>query len=121
VESRKVLAENPIAQRVGQPASEDEDYLRLTGVMTEAIVSGRSDLDTGEAEDGRSDTPMDVVMEMATAATPVTAETAGTTIVEPMERNENGKRRMRSKAVATAVTPSDWRSRMERTMRQQAQ
>jgi len=115
------LAENEIAQRVGQPASDDEDYLRLTGVMTEARVSGRSDLDTGEAGDGRSNAPMDVAMEMATAATPVAAETAGTTIVEPMERNENGKRRRRSEAVATAVDPSDWRSRMERTMRQQAQ
>jgi len=107
VESRKVLAENAIVQRVGQPASDDEDYLRLTGVMTEARVSGRSDLDKGEAGDGRSDAPMDVAMEMATAATPVAAETAGTTIVEPMERNENGKRRRRSEAVVTAVAPSD--------------
>jgi hypothetical protein len=115
------LAENAIAQRVGQTASNDEDYLRLRGMMTEARVSGRSDLDTGEAGDGRSDAPMDVAMEMATAATPVAAGTTGTTIVELTERNENGKRRRRSEAVATAVAPSDWRSRMERTMRQQAQ
>ena len=59
---------------------------------------------------------MDVAMEMATAATPVAAGTAGTTIVEPMERNENGKRRRRSEAVATAVATSDWRRGMERTM-----
>jgi hypothetical protein len=37
---------------------------------------------------------------------------------ELMERNENGKRRRRREAPATS---SDWRSRMERTMRQQAQ
>jgi hypothetical protein len=37
---------------------------------------------------------------------------------EPMERNENGKWRRRSEAPAT---PSDWRSHMERTMRQQGQ
>ena len=61
---------------------------------------------------------MDVAMEMATAATSIAAETAGATIFEPMERNENGKRRRRSEAPAA---PSDWRSRMERTIRQQAQ
>jgi hypothetical protein len=90
-------------------------------MMTDARVSGRSDQVTGEAQDRRNDPSMDVAMEMATAATPVTAETAGTTIVEPMERNENGKRRRRSEAVATAVASSYWRSRMERTMQQQAQ
>ena len=82
------MAENAIAQRVGQPASDDEDYLRLTGVMTEARVSGRSDLDTGEAADGRSDAPMDVVMEMASAETATAAGTAGGTISELMERNK---------------------------------
>jgi len=80
--------------------------------MTEARGSERSDLDTGEAGDRRSDAPVDVAMEMTTA------ETAGATMFEPMERNENGKRRRRSEAPAT---PSNWRSRMERTMRQQAQ
>jgi hypothetical protein len=80
--------------------------------MTEARGSERSDLDTGEAGDKRSDAPVEVAMEMTTA------ETAGATMLEPMERNENGKRRRRSEAPAT---PSDWRSRMERTMRQQAQ
>jgi len=35
-----------------------------------------------------------------------------------MEKNENGRRRSRSEALAA---PSDWRSRMERTIRQQAQ
>jgi len=80
--------------------------------MTEARGSERSDLDTGEAGDRRSDAPVDVAMEMTTA------ETAGATIFELMERNENGKRRRRSEAPAT---PSDWRSRMERKMRQQAQ
>jgi hypothetical protein len=89
--------------------------------MTEARVSGRSDLDTGEAGDGRSDAPKDVTMEMgATAATPVAVDTAGATTVEPMERNENGKRRRRSEALASAVAPSDWTSHIEWTMRQQA-
>jgi len=59
-----------------------------------------------------------VAMEMAMAATAIAAETAGATIFEPMERIENGKRRRRSEAPAP---PSDWRSRMERTIRQQAQ
>jgi len=49
--------------------------------------------------------------------TPIAAETAGATIFEPMERNENGKRRRRSEAPATA---GDWRSRMERATQQQA-
>jgi hypothetical protein len=56
----------------------------LTGVMTEARAGRRSDLDTGESGDGRSDAPMDVAMGMATTATPVTAETAGAITVEPM-------------------------------------
>jgi len=86
--------------------------------MTEFRVSGRSDLDAGEAENGRSDAPMDVAMEMATEATSIAAETAGATIFEPMERNGNGKWRRRSEA---PVAPSDWRSRMESTIRQQAQ
>jgi len=86
--------------------------------MTEFRVSGRSDLDAGEAADGRSDTPMEVAMEMATGVTSIATETAGAPIFEPMERNENGKRRRRSEAPAA---PSDWRSCIERTIRLQAQ
>jgi hypothetical protein len=86
--------------------------------MTEFRVSVRSDLDAGEAGNGRSDAPMDVAMEMATAATTIAAETAGAIIFDPMERNENGKRRRMSEAPAAS---SDWRSRMVRTIRQQAQ
>jgi len=52
-------------------------------------VNERSDLDTGEAGDGRSDAPMDVAIEMATAVTPTTAKTAGGTMIEQIERNEN--------------------------------
>ena len=92
--------------------------MRFTEVMTEARGSERSGLDMEEAVDGRSHAPMDMAMEMATAVTSITAETAGATIFEPMERYENGKQRRRSKAPAA---PSDWRSRMERTIRQQAQ
>jgi len=87
-------------------------------VITEARRSERRDLDKGEAGDRRSDAPEDVAMEMTTAATPTAAETAGATMFEPMKRNKNGTRRRRSQAPAT---PSDWRSCMERTMRQQAQ
>jgi len=86
--------------------------------MPEFRVSGRSDLHAGKAGKGRSDAPMDVAMEMAMAATPNAVETADTTIFEPMERNENGKRRRRSEGPAA---PRDWRSHMERTIRMQAQ
>jgi hypothetical protein len=91
--------------------------------MTETRVSRRSDLDTGEAGDGRSNEPIYVAMEMAiaTAGTPVAAETAGAIIIQPMEENKNQKRRRRSEALVTAVAPTNWRSRMERTTRQQAQ
>jgi len=85
--------------------------------MTEVRGSERSDLHTGEAGKGRSDAPMDVAMEIATTATSIAAETAGATIFEPMERNENRKCRRRSDALATA---GDWRSRMERATQQQA-
>jgi len=61
---------------------------------------------------------MDVAMEMATAATSIAGEDAGASIFEPMERHENGKRRMQSEAPAA---PRDWRSLMEMTIRQQAQ
>jgi hypothetical protein len=86
--------------------------------MTEFRVSGRSDLDAGEAGKGRSDAPMDVAMEMATAATPIALEDAGSPIFESLDRNTNGIRRRRTEA---PVAPSHWRSRMERTIRQQAQ
>ena len=72
--------------------------------MTEASVSKRSDLETGDAGDMTSDAPVDVSMEMMTAATLTPAETASATMSEPMERKENGKRRRRSEAPAT---PSD--------------
>jgi hypothetical protein len=51
--------------------------------MTEFGISGRSDLDAGEARDGRSDMPIDVAMEMPTAATSIAAETMGTAKFEP--------------------------------------
>ena len=64
--------------------------------MTEVRVSERSESDTGELVDGRSDAPMDVVMEMPTDVTPIAADTPSATISERKERNENGKCRMRS-------------------------
>jgi hypothetical protein len=87
--------------------------------MTEVRVSERRGLDTGEAADGRSDAPMDMAMEVATAVTSIAAGTAGEAALEPMERNENGKRRW-SEVPATAWALGDWRSRMERAAQQQA-
>ena len=87
-------------------------------MLTEFRVSERSDLDTGEAEDGRSDTPLDEAMEWATAVITSSVETAGGTIFEPMERNEIKSWRWRSKA---PEAPSDWRIRKERIIQQHAQ
>jgi len=87
--------------------------------MTECRVSERSDRDVGDAEDRRSDAPMDVVMEMVTAKISIATEIAGTTMLEPMERNANGKR-SRTRRVALAAR-NNWGSHMERTIRQQAQ
>jgi hypothetical protein len=82
----KAWQKTRLTQCVGQQASDDEDSVAcVTEVMTESRVSGRSDQDAGEAENGRSDAPMDVAMEMAMAATSIPAETAGATIFEPME------------------------------------
>jgi len=94
-----------------------EKEVCFTGVMIEATDSGRSELDTGEAGDGRSDAPRDVPMEMATAVTPIAEETTGASIFERMERNEKGMRRWRSETSA----PSDRRSCMDMIKRQQAQ
>jgi len=70
--------------------------------MTEVRGRERSGLDTGGAADGRSDAPMDMAMEMATAVISIAAVTAGEDTLEPMERNENGKRRWRSEVPAAA-------------------
>jgi len=86
--------------------------------MTEFRVSGRSDLEAGKAGNGRSDALMNVAMQMATEATSIAAETVGATIFEPMQRNENGKRSRRSDL---PPAPSERRSRLKRTIEQQAQ
>jgi hypothetical protein len=57
-------------------------------------------------------------MEMAMVVTSIAEESAGATIFEPIERNGNIKRKRRIEAM---VAPSDWRSRMQTTKRQQAQ
>ena len=98
-----------------------EKDLCLTGVISKVSVSRRSNLDTGEVGDGRSDASTDVSMEMALAATLIAAETVSANTFEPIERNGNGKRRKTSKALATPFAPNDWMSRKQRTMRQQAQ
>jgi len=107
--------------RVGQRASAYEDYSRreylLTGVMTEVRASEMSDLDMGEAGDGSSDAPMDVAMQMGTTVTPIAADTAGATMIEPMERNEHGKRRRSCEAPPTT---RQLRSRMEGADQQKA-
>jgi hypothetical protein len=86
----------------------------FTEVMSEVRGSERNGLDTGRAADGRSNVPLDMAMEMATAVTPITAGTADEDTLEPMERNENGKRSRRSEVPAAAWALGDWRSRMER-------
>ena len=53
---------------------------------------------------------------MTRVAPTITSATAA----EPLERNENGKR-LRSESPEVSKAPGDWRSRMERTVRQQAQ
>jgi hypothetical protein len=87
--------------------------------MTEGRVSERSGLDTGEAADGRSDSPMDMAMEMAKAVTSIVEVTVGEATFQRMEKNENGKRR-RSQVPATAWALGHWRSRLEREGQQQA-
>jgi len=81
-------------------------------------------MDTGGAGDGTRDTPMPTAMEMAMemgkAVTPIAADTASTATPEPMERNENGKWRMRCETLPAAVGRGDWRSRMGRPAQQQA-
>jgi hypothetical protein len=52
----------------------------------------RSHQEAGEAGDGRSDAPMDIAMDMATAATSTAMETAGIALFEPKETDENRKR-----------------------------
>jgi hypothetical protein len=56
-----------------------------TGVLTEDRVRVRSELGTGDVGDGRSDAPMDVAMEVSTAATPTPTEASAATKFEPME------------------------------------
>jgi len=69
--------------------------------------------------DGRNDAPMDMAMEMATGVTFIAVETAGEATLEPMERNENRKRR-RSDVLVTTWALGDWRSCMERAAQNQA-
>jgi hypothetical protein len=57
---------------------------------------------------------MDVAIEMATGVTPPAAGNAGECRFEPMERNENGKRRRKSEAPVTGLAHGDLRSHMER-------
>jgi len=95
------------------------DEVCLTEVMTEVRVSERGGLATGGAADGRSDVPMDMAMEEGTVVTSIAAETAEGDILEPMERNANGKQR-KSEVPVTAWALGDWRSRMERAAIQQA-
>jgi len=91
-----------------------ENYC-LTERTTE--VRARWDMDTGEAGDGTRDAPtamaMEMAMEMGKPVTPTAADAASTATPDPMERNGNGKRRRRCEALASAVGPGDWRSRME--------
>jgi len=88
--------------------------------MTKVRGSERSGLDKGEVADWRSNRPMNMAIEMAMAVTSIAAETSGEDTLEPMDRNENGKRRWRSQVPATAWALGDWRSWMERVAQHQA-
>jgi hypothetical protein len=92
----------------------------LAKVMTEVRVRVRRRLDTGGVADGRSDAPMDMAKEVATAVVAIAAETVREDTLESMERNEIGQRRRRSEFPATAWALGNWRSRMERVAEQQA-
>jgi len=117
--SVKAWQRTRLTQCISQRASYDVDKEAcLKEVTIEFRVSGRSDLDARDAANGRSDVPIDVAMEMATTKTSIAAETAGATIFDPLERNHHGKQRTWSEDPAV---PSDWRSRMARTIRQHAQ
>jgi hypothetical protein len=50
---------------------------------------------------------MDMAMELATAVTSIAAETAGKDPLEPMQRNENAKRRRRNEVPAAAWALGD--------------
>jgi hypothetical protein len=79
-----------------------EREVSLTGVMTNARVRERSNLDTDGAADRRSDERMDVVMEMTPVATPTPTEIADATISNCTERNADRGWRRRTEAPATA-------------------
>jgi len=64
--------------------------------MTESSLSKGIDLDVRGAGDVRSNTPIDVAMEMVVVVTSIATETLGATIVELMETNANRKQRRRS-------------------------
>jgi hypothetical protein len=87
-------------------------------VMTKFTVSTRSDLETEEVANGRSDAPMDVAMKMAKAPISCGMETVDKHVLELMEGNENAKRRRRSDAPAAL---NNWKTRIERTIPQHAQ
>jgi hypothetical protein len=78
--------------------------------MTEVMVSWRSNLDSAQVGDRRSDLPVHIGMEMVTVVTHIITDAVGTATLEPMERNENGNWRRRSKSPATVMGSRDWRS-----------
>ncbi|KAF8538259.1 hypothetical protein BDD12DRAFT_885699 [Trichophaea hybrida] len=77
-----------------------------------------------DGDHGKSAPPGQVVLANGTpgdvSMTRVAPTITSATAAEPLERNENGKRQ-RSEGPDVSKAPGDWRSRMERTVRQQAQ
>jgi len=71
-------------------------------------VCKRSDLETGEAENGRSDARTDVGMGRAMAVTPIRVDPPGAAPLEPMERNKNGQQRRSSQALVSTLGPGHW-------------
>lgn len=82
--SPKVLATTGLTRHFDKRASDDGNYPRNDAVLTEipstVRVCERSDLHTSEVGDRRSDVPIDVAMEMVTAATCIATDTGGATI-----------------------------------------
>jgi hypothetical protein len=76
----------------------------LTRVMTEVGMSDRSDLDMAEAGDVMGGATVMRATETVMTMTPIVANIASMATLEPVERNENGKRRS-SNNPAAAMSP----------------
>jgi hypothetical protein len=70
--------------------------------------------------DGKSNAPIDLVMEIAMAVTSNAAGTVGKDTLWPMKRKETGTRRRMSEVPKTTSALRDWWRYTERVAQQQA-